>query len=71
MELEFNCMNRCGVGIRMRMELLYMEFHFNCINICWTGQVGDVKALLVNEGQGNNVYNRIVDYIDHWYIGYC
>ena len=36
-----------------------------------TGQVGDVKALLVNEGQGNNVINRIVDYIDHWYIGYC
>ena len=26
-----------------------------------TGQVGDVKALLVNEGQGNNVIDRIVD----------
>ena len=26
-----------------------------------TGQVGDVKPLLVNEGQGNNVINRIVD----------
>ena len=25
------------------------------------GQVGDVKALLVNEGQGNNVIDRIVD----------
>ncbi len=26
-----------------------------------TGQVGDVKPLLVNEGQGNNVINWIVD----------
>ena len=26
-----------------------------------TGQVGDVKPLLVNEGQGINVINRIVD----------
>ena len=26
-----------------------------------TGQVGDVKPLFVNEGQGNNVIHRIVD----------
>ena len=26
--------------------------------------------VLVNEGQGNSVINRIFDYTYHWYLGY-
>ena len=48
---------------RLLQNRRVMHLVIRCQKCCIgkTGQVGDVKALLVNEGQGNNVINRIVD----------